>query len=190
MSSTPPDILACIASAQEGDKDAFGRVYDHFFDPIYRYVFFRVSAQDVDDIVENVFMKTWLNLPRYQNQDGHFSSWVFKIAHNAVIDHHRTHRSLVTLDPSLKDESEEAAPAEKTERRLMAEAVRKELAGLKDPYRQVLSLKFLSGLSNAEIAEVLSEREANVRLIQFRGLKELKRRFEEAGLHYETLFQQ
>ena len=186
--STPHDILVLVQSAQEGDKDSFGSLYDSFFAPIYRYVFFRAPAEEVDDIVENVFMKAWMHLPRFNGEDGHFSSWLFKIAHNAVIDHLRTHRSLSSLDPEMRDESLDSAPAHKTEQRLMAERVRHELSKLKDPYRQVLSLKFLSGLSNAEIAEILSEREANVRLIQFRGLKELKRRFEEAGIHHETLF--
>jgi len=69
----------------------------------------------------------------------------------------------------------------------MSAEVRKAVLGLKEPYRQIITMKFLTGLSNAEIAEILNEREGNVRIMQFRALKELKKTLEKAGVRQEFL---
>ncbi len=182
MSTPAPEIDDLVVAAQEGDKEAFGEVYDHFFDKIYRYVYFRVTAEEVDDIVENVFIKAWVNLEKYEKRDCSFGAWIFRIAHNAVIDHRRTHRSLLPIDPAIEDRSDRSAPREQTQKQILANLIREELKQLKEPYRQVVALKFLTGLSNAEIADILGEREGNVRVLQFRALKELRQRLEERGI--------
>lgn len=180
-------IESWVKLAQEGDKSAFADLYEHFFDSIYRYVYFRVAPSEVDDIVETVFVKVWTKLPSYESRDVGFNAWIFRIAHNAVIDHRRTHKSLLPIDPSLPDEAPKNAPKAITHERLLAEELRVEIEALKDPYRQVVSLKFLSGLDNAEIAEILGEREGNIRVIQHRALKMLKERFEAKGFKPEFL---
>lgn len=180
-------IDALVLDAQEGDKDAFAQIYDQYFDSIYRYVFFRVSACDVDDIVETVFIKAWTKLPQYEKRDVSFGAWLFRIAHNAVIDHRRAHRPLAQIDPRVADESRAARPRKRTEHALMAEKIRWAVAQLKEPYRQVVTLKFLMGLDNKEVAEIMSEREGNIRVIQFRALKKLKTILKENHIHLETL---
>lgn len=184
---TPDNIDELVLNAQEGDKDAFGEIYDCYFDPIYRYVFFRVNNEEADDIVETVFIKAWVNLPKYEKRDVSFGAWLFRIAHNAVIDHRRKHRSILPIDPQIEDNSAKAAPKQQTQKSMMAEKLRAEIKNLKEPYRQVVTLKFLTGLSNSEIAEILGEREGNVRVIQFRALKELKRLLSEKGFKPEFL---
>lgn len=188
MSDTPNiDIDALIIAAQEGDKEAFAEVYDHFFDKIYRYVYFRVNAPEVDDIVETIFIKCWMNLEKYEKRDVSFGAWLFRIAHNAVIDHRRAHRQILPIDPNIEDESKYAAPKKQTEQAIAAKKVREAVAGLREPYRQVVTLKFLIGLSNAEIAEILGEREGNIRVLQFRALKDLKETLGELGFKPEFL---
>ena len=190
MTPQRPDdsqIDALVVSAQEGDKDAFGKIYDTFFDAIYRYVFFRMRAGEVEDVVENIFIKCWMNLDKYEKRDFSFSAWLYKIACNTVIDYHRSHRKIEAIDERIVDESEEAMPKKIAEDGLMSEKVRAALNQLKDPYRQVVTLKFLNGLSNFEIAEILGEREGNIRVLQFRGLKELKKNLEEQGISREIL---
>lgn len=187
MSETTPNLDALILSAQEGDKEAFAEIYEMFFEQIYKYVYFRVNGVDADDIVETIFIKVWMNLDKYEKRDCNFSSWVYKIATNTVIDFHRAHRQILPIDASIQDESDDNAPKKTTERVLMSKKVRDALEELKEPYKQVISLKFLSGLSNTEIAEILGQREGNVRVLQFRALKELKKILEEKGLSYEML---
>lgn len=181
------EIEILVLAAQDGDKEAFSELYDHFFDAIYRYVYFRVNQSEVDDIVETVFVKTWMNLEQYEKRDVKFSSWLFRIAHNAVIDFRRSHRSLEALPATLVDESDSNAPKAQTEKIIMGKKVRDAVSKLKEPYRQVITLKFLSGLSNDEIAEILGEREGNVRVLQFRALKQLKRHLADTGFTYKNL---
>ncbi len=189
MSNAPTesDIDALVVSSQEGDKEAFAGIYDHYFDQIYRYVFFRVKAEEVDDIVETVFIKCWVNLEKYEKRDVSFGAWLFRIAHNAVIDHRRAHRPILPIDPRTEDESVSAAPKKKTEQVLAAKEVREAVDQLREPYKQVVTLKFLIGLSNSEIAEILGQREGNVRVLQFRALKELKEKLGEKGFKPEFL---
>ncbi|OGJ45658.1 hypothetical protein A3J23_01745 [Candidatus Peregrinibacteria bacterium RIFCSPLOWO2_02_FULL_48_14] len=190
MNDTAPqnfDVDALVLRAQEGDKDAFARLYDHFFDRIYRYVYFRVAPSEVDDLVEIVFIKAWINLEKYEKRDVQFSAWVFKIAHNIVIDHRRSHRPLSEITEELEDSSEKAAPKVLTEKSMTSDLVREAVDHLKEPYRQVVTLKFLIGLSNTEIAEIMNEREGNVRVLQFRALKELKVLLQEKGVQPEFL---
>lgn len=179
---TDKEIDDLVLASQEGDKEAFTELYDHFFDSIYRYVYFRVVPAEVDDIVETIFVKSWLNLESYEKRDVNFSAWLFRIAHNAVIDFRRSHRSIDALDYAVPDESEQTAPKSLTEKAMMTKVVRDAVDTLREPYRQVIVLKFLTGLSNAEVAEVLGQREGNVRVLQFRALKELKKILVDKGI--------
>lgn len=179
--SSNSTIEAWVLAAQAGDKEAFGSLYEHFFDLIYRYVYFRMVPTEVDDVVETIFLKAWMNLDQYEKRDVQFSSWLFRIAHNAVIDHRRAHRSLELLSEDQADESDKNAPKTMAERMLLSGHVKEAVGQLKEPYRQVIMLKFLSGLSNAEIAEVLGQREGNIRVLQFRALKELKQILSKKG---------
>ena len=178
-------IDALVLAAQDGDKDAFAGVYDEYFDQIYRYVYFRVVEREVDDIVETIFIKAWTKLEKYEKRDVSFGAWLFRIAHNSVIDYRRAHRPILPIDPRIEDESDKAAPKKLTEQSMMASELREAVDALKDPYKQVVALKFLSGLSNSEIAEILGQREGNVRVLQFRALKHLKRELKDKGFKPE-----
>lgn len=183
----PFDIDALVFAAQEGDKEAYAQIYDTYFDPIYRYVYYRAPVDEVDDLVETIFIKAWMNLDKYEKRDVQFSSWLFRIAHNAVIDYRRAHRSIAEIDPELEDTSDKQAPKSLTEKTMLSKVVREAVDQLKEPYKQVITLKFLIGLSNEEIAEVLGEREGNVRVLQYRALKELKGLLSERGMKSEFL---
>lgn len=184
---TPEQIDALVLSAQDGDKNAFGHLYDHFFEKLYRYVYFRVNAGEVEDLLEDIFVKVWTKLEKYQKRDVSFGAWLYRVAYNSIVDHHRSHRSLAQIDPRMKDESREAAPEERTQSRMMAEKVREAVSQLREPYRRVVTLKFLMGLSNEEVAEIMGERVGNIRVIQFRALKQLKIALKEHDIQAEFL---
>lgn len=183
----PFDVDALVFAAQEGDKEAFGKLYDLYFESIYKYIFFRVPSFEVDDLCEMVFIKAWMHLEKYEKRDVQFSAWLFRIAHNAIIDFRRQHRSLAPMDERLEDKSEDNAPKLTTHKNMLSREIREAVEQLKDPYKQVITLKFLIGLSNPEIAEILGEREGNIRVLQFRALKELKGILGEKGLEKEFL---
>jgi len=181
------EIEALVLEIQEGNHDSFAKLYDIFIDPIYRYVYYRVKSEDAEDIVETVFLKVWENIARYkQNKKSHFSSWVFRIAHNLVVDHYRGVKDVDTeeLLYDVPDTRREHNPIKTTERTFQEEALKKALNKLKRAYKDVLVYKFINDFSNAEIAEILKKSEGSIRILQFRALKALKGEFEKMGIKY------
>ncbi len=189
--SKKPDeakVQKLVAACQNGDSDAFGELYDLYIDVVYRYVYYRVSREEVEDITENVFVRVWENIDKYTPGKHPFSSWMFRIAHNLVVDHYRFHRKHISLRERLPHHVNQSDddPADWASQRLNQTQVRDALKELKEPYQQVLVLKFLSGFSNKEIAEVMERKEGNIRILQYRALKALRQILEKKGMGRNT----
>jgi RNA polymerase sigma-70 factor, ECF subfamily len=185
--SKKPDeelVQKLVAACQNGDSDAFGQLYDLYVDMVYRYVYYRVSREEVEDITENIFVRVWENIDKYTPGKHPFSSWLFRIAHNLVVDHYRFHRKHISLRERLPQHVTQSKddPVDWTAQRLNKTQVRDSLRELKEPYQQVLVLKFLSGFDNKEIAEVMGRTEGNVRILQYRALKALRKILEQKGI--------
>lgn len=180
------ELEALVCSAQEGDQDAFAKIYDNFIDQIYRYVYYRVQGEDVEDIVETVFLKVWENLKQYKPQQKSFSAWVFRIAHNLVIDHYRAakDKAYEELNPDLPDLDRMHHPIKITQDRFDNATLKKAMVKLKKQYHDIILYKFVNELSNSEIAEILGKSEGSLRILQFRALKALKRELEDLGVTY------
>src|SRR5688572_18495502 len=100
MTSSDPTMLdghddgLLIKRAVEGDAEAFGILYVRYMDAIYRYIFFRIHEEaEAEDLTEEVFIRAWEALPNYQLGQFPFTSWLYRIAHNLVIDHHRKRKA-------------------------------------------------------------------------------------------------
>lgn len=84
-----------IKEAQSGKAEAFGKLYDDHISRIYRFILLKVSRKtDAEDITHQVFLSAWQNIRSYKIQGNPFSSWLYKIAHNAVIDFYRTQKKM------------------------------------------------------------------------------------------------
>lgn len=163
-----------VSRAQQGDAEAYGDLYEHYLDTIYRYVYYRVqNRQDAEDLTETVFLKAWQNLPTYRIGKTPFIAWVYRIAHNMVIDHHRTHKETLPISeqPYLQDENVNL------ERDIlsyeMRQTVAQAIAKLSPLYQHVLILRFINGLKPDEVANVLERNVGAVRVLQHRALKAL-----------------
>ncbi|MCK9186110.1 RNA polymerase sigma factor [Candidatus Gracilibacteria bacterium] len=181
-------IETLVREVKEGSHDAFSELYDIFIDSIYRYVFYRVKNDDAEDITENVFLKVWENIQSYkEKKDTYFSSWIFRIAHNVVVDYYRASKDKMVgeIDVSIPDMNREHNPLRKIEKHLDNQVLRSALNRLKKGYQDILIYKFINDFSNAEIAEVLGQSEGSIRILQFRALKALKQEFEQMGIKYE-----
>lgn len=184
---TNSEIELLVKKVQQGDQGAFAKVYDALIDQIYRYVFYRVKDEEAEDIVENVFLKVWENIRKYKDEKGKsFSAWVFRIAHNLVVDHYRSakDRKVEELDFNMADENREHNPIKTTETGIDQEVLKKALDKLKSPYKEVIIYKFINELSNSEIAEILDKNESSLRVLQFRALAMLKKELEGMGANY------
>ncbi len=183
----PEELRALVQRAQDGDTEAFGKIYDAFLTPIYRYVVFRFPEDLAEDLVADVFVKAWEKLHTYKVMAGvPFSAWLFRIARHAVIDAYRAERGFEELTEEYVDESKDNDPKGRTERALSVATVRRAIEQLPKDYRDVLLMHYVAGLGHSEVATALSMTEGYVRIIKFRALKKLSdllpadpRRFED-----------
>jgi RNA polymerase sigma-70 factor (ECF subfamily) len=164
-----------VQQAVSGDPEAFATLYDAYLEPIYRFIFFRVGdEQTAEDLTSQVFLKAWDNLSGYQMRGLPFNAWLFRIARNHVIDYYRTYKETAPLEPNAVARPDPAADVDaRVERRLQAEEVRLALQHLTPDQQQVLTLRFIEGLTTEEVAQVLGKRPGAIRALQMRGLQAL-----------------
>jgi len=183
--STSPGTLAdefgLVRRAKAGDADAFATLYDAYVDRIYRYICFRVVDNKLaEDITSLVFLKAWEKLDTYRIGASTFIAWLYRIAHNAVIDEFRTRKVTVRFDDTQPTEARhEDGVDEKIDLQFQSEKLRKAMQELTEEQQQVLVLKFVSGLSTQEIAEQLGKQPGAVRAVQMRALQGLARSLED-----------
>ncbi len=169
-------IDALVVRAQDGDKEAFGELYDYFLNVIYRFIFFRVSSEAIaEDLTSDVFFKTIKNLDKYQKKDNMpFSAWLFRIAKNILVDHYRKEVPLEEIPETYVDESDIANTPEKTVTNIDHGRIMTALKSLPEMQAQAIILKYFSDQKNSEIATVLDKSETAIRILQSRGLKKLR----------------
>lgn len=166
-----------IRLAQAGNQETFARLYDAYIERIYRYVYFRVADEELaEDITSQVFLKVWEKLHTYQAGQSPFMAWLYRIAHNAVIDYYRTRKVSIPLEEASPIEVSHADEInERLDLQVKSQHLRKALQQLTDEQQQVLLLKFVGGLSTSEIAQQLSKQQGAVRALQMRGLQALSK---------------
>lgn len=165
-----------INDAQGGNKEAFGLLYDHYLPKIYRYILFKVSkTEEAEDLAHEVFLSAWQNIGGYKHKGFPFSSWLYQIARNAVIDFYRTSKKNVQIEMV----SENLLKINPTESELIDNdleltRIKGVIKFLKPEYQDVLIMRFIEELPHEEIAAILGKSQGAIRIIQHRALKELK----------------
>lgn len=165
-----------IQQAKAGNADAFARLYETYVDEIYRFIFFRVTQQQLaEDLTSQLFLKAWDNLERYQpRHNASFKAWLMQIARNLVIDHYRTFKDTASLEQILPAEPDPTVDVAKdVERRLQGEWLQTKLQQLTGDQREVVTLKFIHGFHTKEIARTMNKTEGAIRALQMRGLQAL-----------------
>lgn len=172
---SPDPELELLARAIDGDAEAYGDLYERYVEDIYRYIHRWVGeTSQAEDLTETVFLKAWKALAGFTPGKVPFRAWLFRVARNLLIDHHRMrHRyNHLPAEPWLSD------PSPSPEQRLIETEQNQQLADalqqLSPEHREILSLRFLSGLSHADAAKVVGRSEGAVRMLQFRALKALQ----------------
>ena len=185
MSRTPDEDL--VRHAKE-DRERFADLYDRYFPQIYRFVYSRVRAQELaEDITSEVFFKALRALDRYRPSGSPFSSWLYQIANNAILDYHRAHRHIEgTLDDALELVDRGAAVADQVVERDLLGEVWRAIAALPEQQRAAMTLKYQEDLKNAQIGRVLGKSEGAVKLLIFRGTRAVRGQLSERGLSLPT----
>ena len=165
-----------VRQAAAGDHQAFGVLFDRYSLNIYRFLCSQVSdPYEAENLTSEVFLRAWQSLSSYKDQGYPFSSYLFRIARNAVIDHRRKARIPVRPLHQVNIPAEDMdQPGEVLAKNVELNQLKEGLLGLKEVYRSVLILRFLIGLSSSEVSQIMGRSDGAVRVLQHRALKKLK----------------
>jgi RNA polymerase sigma-70 factor (ECF subfamily) len=164
-----------VARARAGEVDAFGALYQRYFDPIYRYLRSRVaSEQDAEDLAETVFLRAFQALPRYRERGWPFSAFLYQVARNLLADSYRRPQMEVPLE-ELEAGLRSPRPVEQMdEQRERVERLSLGLTRLAPDYQEVIRLRVLLGLPTREVAAWMERSEGAIRVLLYRALRELR----------------
>jgi RNA polymerase sigma-70 factor (ECF subfamily) len=172
---TQEDVL--LKRASEGDKQAFGVLYETYMDQIFRYIYYRVANSfEAEDLTENVFLNAWQAMPKMAAKDeslGNFRAWLYRIAHNLVVDHHRSNNPAISLDEALSLADPKAGPESATQTNQDSQQLAAAIGNLEPNLQQVLVCRFINQLSHSETAEIMKIEPGYVRVLQHRALKKM-----------------
>lgn len=173
------DESKLVIKASAGDTDAFGELYDLYLKKIYNYVFYRVHSQmDAEDITAKVFIRALNNIHRYEDRGYPFSAWLYRIAHNLVANWYRdiSKRPVLSIDDyQERDMSVLANPEKAIVRSEEEEKLLFFILSLPEERQQLIILKFVDGLSNNEIGEIMNRTEGAIKSLYHRTLVSLRR---------------
>jgi RNA polymerase sigma-70 factor (ECF subfamily) len=157
--------------------EAIGELYDRYNEQVFRYVWARVyDRNSAEDLTGEVFVRMVANLPKYRPTSTPFLAWLYRIAHNLVIDHYRKEENkrelhLDQVDQLLLDTNN---PADMTEDKMFYNRIKIALLEINPTWQEVIVLRFLMGMSLQEVAVTLGKSVGAVKVAQHRGLKELR----------------
>ena len=163
-----------IAQARQGDPAALGAIYDQYAQKIYIYFYHRLGNRELaEDLTAEVFARMVEAVDTSRFADTSLSGWLYRIAHNLLVDHFRQQREEVALSEELPMQRE--GPAAIAERKLAQDGLRKALEKLTEEQRQVIVLRFGEGLTAREVAAIMEKQENAIWQLQHRALNALRR---------------
>jgi RNA polymerase sigma-70 factor (ECF subfamily) len=165
-----------VQKAVNGDQEAFAQLYNQNFDRIHRYIYVKVRSQaEAEDLTQDVFIKALGSIGSYKWRELPFAAWLFKIAHNRVIDHVRkvSKEKSTSLDEAYAKSVED--PIQMTEKNFEIYQLKEALEQLPEAQREVATLRFIGQLSIAEVAEALGKSEGTVKALQFNATASLRK---------------
>jgi len=176
------DEARLIQRAKEGDPAAFAEIYDRHQPAIYRYILYRVGdVATAEDLTGEVFVRLVERVDRFTYRGRPLLAWLYTIARNLVTDYRRRagQAAMLPLDEQLVAEVDDMEQV--TERGLAQRRLAAALTHLTEDQRQVIILKFIEGLNNAEVARTLGKSVGAVKSLQHRALAALRRALERNG---------
>lgn len=167
-----------------GNPEAFSYLYEKNVTRIYNYIYYRIgSASDAEDITSRVFYRAFGHINSYVDKGVPFSAWLYRIAHNLIANWHRDNlrRKEVPLEDHLdlphKADQPERMLEKDQEMVLLLKAIRR----ISADRQQLILLKYLEDLSNAEIAQIMGRSEGAIKSLYHRALIALREEMEEIG---------
>jgi RNA polymerase sigma-70 factor (ECF subfamily) len=162
-----------INDCQNGNMERFSELYDEYLDKIYRFVYYRtLHKQTAEDITQETFFKAMRSMSSVDSSKK-FSSWLYKIAYNTVIDFYRAKKVTVDIN-ELSDLADDTDLARDIDRREAFKKVMQALEKLSDSQRDIVMMRIWDEMPYREIAEVVGKDEGNCKVIFSRALARLR----------------
>ncbi len=168
---------ADLVRRAKADPEAFGELYQRYVRPIYNYIYYRTGdVQDAEDLTARVFMRASQHLARYEERGLPFSAWLYRIAHNLVANWHRdeARRRTASLNGAALVDLQADPPDEVLDERRRRELLLQALRRLPAERQQLIILKFVEQLSNAEIGLIMQRSEGAIKSLYHRTLLSLR----------------
>jgi RNA polymerase sigma-70 factor, ECF subfamily len=170
------DDRRLLRLATQGDKNAFGKLYERYLDEIYRFVFYRLGNQEeAEDITANAFIKTWEYLPAIEKQDDsikNFRNWLYQVSKNLIVDYYRKKKTVQLPNGTYESEVSTEVISEKN---IRSGKLVHAIMELKPEYQQIILLRFVNQLSHEDTAEIMGLNTGQTRILQYRALKKLRK---------------
>ena len=166
-----------VRRAKERDPVALTRLYEENFDRIYRYIVLKIGDRtEAEDMTQQVFLNAIKSLSKYKWKGMPFSSWLYRIAHNQIVDYHRkrSRRATVPLDDRM-DWASDDNPGQTAERTMQIEKLAEATKKLTDAQREVISLRFAGELSIAEVAKTMGKSIGAIKALQHSAIVALRK---------------
>jgi len=170
------DEESLVQRAQQRDQGAFAQLYEGYFDRIYRYVVLRIGNEmEAEDVTQQVFLNALRSISSFRWKGVPFSAWLFRIAHNQVVDYLRkkTRQATESFDESLAINKSD--PWLEVEQRLDIEQLILATKRLTKAQQEVIALRFVSELSTAQVAKVMGKSEGAVKALQHSAIVALRK---------------
>lgn len=170
------DEESLIRQAQHRDPEAFAQIYEAYFDKIYRYIALKIgNATEAEDMTQQVFLNALRSISSFKWKGRPFSAWLFRIAHNQVVDYLRKKAKGATVPiddvPVITNDN----PPLITEHRLDIEQLVLATKHLTEAQREVISLRFAGGLPIAQVAKVMGKSQGAVKALQHNAIVALRK---------------
>ena len=171
---TEEELKISLKLAQNGNAEAFARIYDHFAGKIYKFIYFRVGHKEVaEDVLSDTFVKGWQKINQV-NTPAALSAWLYQIAKNNIIDYYRVRKETVALTDVEEFLEDEINPVDTINLSVEQKKIIDMMDHLPIEQQQVIKYKFFEDLDNEEIAYIMGKTEGAIRVIQHRAILKLK----------------
>ena len=165
-----------VQRAQNSDPEAFSQLYERYFNKIFRYIALKIgNSPEAEDMTQQVFLKSLQSISSYRWRDIPFSAWLFRIAHNLVVDYLRKKTrqptaSLENLPLAAEDDPQEMAMI-----RIDNERLKMATKQLTRSQQEVISLRFAGDLPIAEVARIMGKKPGAIKALQHSAVIALRK---------------
>jgi len=176
------DDKQLVQCARQGDVQAYGDIYNRYAGKIYRFLLAHLDNEhDAEDLTEEIFFRVWKALSTYEEKGAPFYALLIQIARNGLIDFYRRSaqtKKLVSID-EVNIPDDDLEPVDIIIKKNRHKELRQAMKGLREDYRTVLALRFLSGFSPEETAMAMGRSQGAIRVLQHRALAALRKLMDE-----------